>query len=107
MRRLLIAGTAAVCAAAVLAFGGTGHRTATRGVVLDARVLGLLGLEFQERARATGDPTWYAKSAVLARDRFARRRFDGVLLRPLPAVSAAVIFAVGIAMTVRALPRVG
>jgi ABC-type nickel/cobalt efflux system permease component RcnA len=46
-------------------------------------------------------------AAVLARDRFARRRFDGVLLRALPAVSAAVIIAVGIAMTVRALPRVG
>jgi nickel/cobalt transporter (NicO) family protein len=42
-------------------------------------------------------------AAVLARDRFARRRFDGVVLRALPAVSAAVIVAAGIAMTVRAV----
>jgi tetratricopeptide (TPR) repeat protein len=58
MRRLFIAGTAAACVAAVLAFGGTGERAPA----LDARALGTIGLEFQDRARATGDPSWYAKS---------------------------------------------
>jgi tetratricopeptide (TPR) repeat protein len=58
MRRLLIAGTVAACAAAVLAFGGTGERAPA----LDARALGRLGLEYQDRARETGDPSWYAKS---------------------------------------------
>jgi ABC-type nickel/cobalt efflux system permease component RcnA len=42
-------------------------------------------------------------AAVLARDRFARQRFDGVVVRALPAVSAAVIVAAGVAMTVRAV----
>jgi nickel/cobalt exporter len=44
--------------------------------------------------------------AVLARTAFARRSFEGPLLRALPAVSAAVIVAAGVAMTVRALPKV-
>jgi nickel/cobalt transporter (NicO) family protein len=44
--------------------------------------------------------------AVLARRTFARRGFDGLLLRALPAVSAAVILAAGLAMTVHALPKV-
>jgi nickel/cobalt exporter len=44
--------------------------------------------------------------AVLARSAFGRRSFDGVLLRALPAVSAAVIVVAGLAMTVRALPQV-
>jgi ABC-type nickel/cobalt efflux system permease component RcnA len=44
--------------------------------------------------------------AVLARSAFARRSFDGVLVRALPAVSAAVIVFAGLAMTVRALPKV-
>jgi nickel/cobalt transporter (NicO) family protein len=44
--------------------------------------------------------------AVLARSAFARRSFDGLLVRALPAVSAAVIVAAGLAMTVRALPTV-
>jgi ABC-type nickel/cobalt efflux system permease component RcnA len=42
--------------------------------------------------------------AVLARGVFARRTFDGLLLRALPAVSALVIVAAGVAMTARALP---
>jgi len=44
--------------------------------------------------------------AVLARSAFARRSFDGVLVRALPALSAAVIVVAGLAMTVRALPKV-
>jgi ABC-type nickel/cobalt efflux system permease component RcnA len=44
--------------------------------------------------------------AVLARGAFARRSFDGIALRALPAVSAAVIVAAGVAMTIRALPKV-
>jgi nickel/cobalt transporter (NicO) family protein len=44
--------------------------------------------------------------AVLARNTFARRRFDGLLLRALPAVSALVILGAGLAMTVRAIPKV-
>jgi nickel/cobalt exporter len=44
--------------------------------------------------------------AVLAKNTFARRRFDGLLVRALPAVSAVVILAAGLAMTVRALPNV-
>ena len=44
--------------------------------------------------------------AVLARTAFARRSFDGLLIRALPAVSAAVIVVAGLAMTVRALPKV-
>ena len=45
-------------------------------------------------------------AAVLAKRAFARRSFDGLLLRALPALSAAVILAAGVAMTVRALPGV-
>jgi ABC-type nickel/cobalt efflux system permease component RcnA len=44
--------------------------------------------------------------AVLARRVFARARFDGPLVRVLPALSAAVIVAAGVAITARALPRV-
>jgi len=44
--------------------------------------------------------------AVLARGVFARRSFDGLLLRLLPAVSACVIVAAGVAMTVHAIPKV-
>jgi nickel/cobalt transporter (NicO) family protein len=44
--------------------------------------------------------------AVLAKRAFARRAFDGLLVRALPAVSALVILVAGVAMTVRALPRV-
>lgn len=44
--------------------------------------------------------------AVLAKRRFAGRSFDGLLVRALPAVSAAVILAAGVAMTVRAIPKV-
>jgi ABC-type nickel/cobalt efflux system permease component RcnA len=44
--------------------------------------------------------------AVLARSAFARRSFNGLALRVLPAVSAAVIVVAGIAMTVHALPKV-
>jgi nickel/cobalt exporter len=44
--------------------------------------------------------------AVLAKSTFAHRRFDGLLIRTLPAVSALVILAAGLAMTVRALPNV-
>jgi nickel/cobalt transporter (NicO) family protein len=45
-------------------------------------------------------------AAVLAKHAFARRSFDGFLVRALPAVSAAVILAAGVAMTVRAVPKV-
>jgi ABC-type nickel/cobalt efflux system permease component RcnA len=44
--------------------------------------------------------------AVLARRRFARLSLDGRLVRALPAVSAALILAVGIVLTARALPGV-
>jgi len=44
--------------------------------------------------------------AVLAKRRFAGRSFDGLVIRVLPAVSAAVILAAGVAMTVRAIPKV-
>jgi ABC-type nickel/cobalt efflux system permease component RcnA len=44
--------------------------------------------------------------AVLARRVFARARFDGPLVRALPAVSAAVIVVAGVAITARARPRV-
>jgi ABC-type nickel/cobalt efflux system permease component RcnA len=44
--------------------------------------------------------------AVLARSVFARRSFDGLALRVLPAVSACVIVVAGVAMTVHALPKV-
>jgi nickel/cobalt exporter len=45
-------------------------------------------------------------AAILAKRAFASRSFDGLLLRALPAVSALVIVAAGVAMTVRALPKV-
>jgi nickel/cobalt exporter len=45
-------------------------------------------------------------AAVLAKRRFAGRSFDGLLVRALPAVSAAVIVTAGVAMTVRAIPKV-
>jgi ABC-type nickel/cobalt efflux system permease component RcnA len=44
--------------------------------------------------------------AVLARRTFRRLSFEGPLVRLLPAASALVILAAGLAMTVRALPRV-
>jgi nickel/cobalt exporter len=44
--------------------------------------------------------------AVLAKRRFARASFDGLLIRALPAVSALVILVAGVAMTARALPKV-
>lgn len=44
--------------------------------------------------------------AVLAKKAFARRSFDGLLIRALPAVSAAVILAAGTAMTVHAIGKV-
>jgi nickel/cobalt transporter (NicO) family protein len=44
--------------------------------------------------------------AVAAKRVFARARFDGVVLRALPAVSAAVILLAGVLMTLHALPKV-
>jgi nickel/cobalt exporter len=44
--------------------------------------------------------------AVVAKSAFARRSFDGLLIRALPAASAVVILAAGLAMTVHAVPRV-
>jgi len=44
--------------------------------------------------------------AVLAKRAFARRSFDGLLVRALPALSAAVILVAGIAMTAHAIPKV-
>jgi nickel/cobalt exporter len=44
--------------------------------------------------------------AVLARRAFSRLRFDGPLVRTLPAVSAFLIVAVGIGITAKALPEV-
>ena len=44
--------------------------------------------------------------AVLAKQAFARRSFDGVVIRALPAVSAAVIVVAGLLMTVHAIPKV-
>ena len=44
--------------------------------------------------------------AVAAKRVFARARFDGLLIRSLPAVSAAVILLAGVVMTVHALPKV-
>jgi nickel/cobalt exporter len=44
--------------------------------------------------------------AVLARRTFGRLSLDGPLVRSLPAVSAALILAVGLVITVRALPGV-
>jgi ABC-type nickel/cobalt efflux system permease component RcnA len=45
--------------------------------------------------------------AVFARRTFRRLSFEGPLLRLLPAASALVILAAGLAMTVRAVPKVG
>jgi nickel/cobalt exporter len=45
--------------------------------------------------------------AVFAKQVFKRASFQGRLLRLLPAASALVILAAGLAMTVRALPKVG
>jgi ABC-type nickel/cobalt efflux system permease component RcnA len=44
--------------------------------------------------------------AVLARNTFRRVGFDGPVVRLLPAASALVILAAGLAMTVRAVPKV-
>jgi hypothetical protein len=44
--------------------------------------------------------------AVLARRTFRRLSFEGPLVRLLPAASALVILAAGLAMTVRAVPKV-
>jgi ABC-type nickel/cobalt efflux system permease component RcnA len=44
--------------------------------------------------------------AVLARRAFSRARFDGPVIRALPAISAAVIVVVGLAIAVRAVPGV-
>jgi len=45
--------------------------------------------------------------AVLANSAFRRASFDGRLMRLLPVASAFVILVAGLAMTVRALPKVG
>jgi nickel/cobalt exporter len=44
--------------------------------------------------------------AVFAKQIFSRASFEGRLVRLLPAVSALVILAAGLAMTLRALPKV-
>ena len=44
--------------------------------------------------------------AVLARSFFRRVSFDSPIVRLLPAVSALVILAAGLAMTLRAVPKV-
>jgi ABC-type nickel/cobalt efflux system permease component RcnA len=44
--------------------------------------------------------------AVLVKQSFAQRNFDGLLIRALPAVSALVILTAGVVMTVKALPKV-
>ena len=95
MKRILIAGTAAAIAAAVLALGGFGRssgatspqqptaapealqsgfaagdtealvsrlQTALRAAPHNVRGLDELGLAYQQRARETGDPSWYTKS---------------------------------------------
>ena len=43
--------------------------------------------------------------AVTAKRAFSRLSFDGPVIRALPAVSALVVFGLGLAMTVRALPQ--
>ena len=45
-------------------------------------------------------------AAVLARRAFSRANFDGPVVRALPAVSAVVILAVGLVITVRAIPGI-
>jgi ABC-type nickel/cobalt efflux system permease component RcnA len=42
--------------------------------------------------------------AVTAKRFFARKSFDGRLIRALPAISAVVVLVLGLAMTFRALP---
>lgn len=71
------------------------HRVAF-GLVL------ILAFSFGLAAAVTG----VGLVAVLAKRVFARASFDGRLLRALPAVSALVILGAGLAMTVRALPKV-
>jgi ABC-type nickel/cobalt efflux system permease component RcnA len=44
--------------------------------------------------------------AVLAKKAFARRSFDGMLIRALPAMSALVIVVAGVLMTAHAIPKV-
>jgi ABC-type nickel/cobalt efflux system permease component RcnA len=44
--------------------------------------------------------------AIGARSRFRRMSFDGRTIRALPAVSALLVFGLGVAMTVRAVPGV-
>jgi len=44
--------------------------------------------------------------AVLARSAFGRLSLDGPLVRTLPSVSAMLILAVGLVITVKALPGV-
>jgi ABC-type nickel/cobalt efflux system permease component RcnA len=44
--------------------------------------------------------------AVLARRAFSRARFDGPVIRALPALSAAAIVVVGLVITVKAIPAV-
>ena len=44
--------------------------------------------------------------AITAKSWFSRASFEGGLVRALPAVSAAVILVVGLAMTLRAVPGV-
>ena len=44
--------------------------------------------------------------AVLAKRAFSRVSFEGRLVSALPAISALVILAAGVAMTARALPKV-
>jgi ABC-type nickel/cobalt efflux system permease component RcnA len=45
-------------------------------------------------------------AAVLARRAFSRVRLDGPVIRALPAISAAVIVVVGLAITAKAVPGV-
>jgi ABC-type nickel/cobalt efflux system permease component RcnA len=45
-------------------------------------------------------------AAVVARSAFRRATFEGRLVRLLPAASALVILAAGLAMTLRAVPKV-
>ena len=50
--------------------------------------------------------TGIGMAAVLAKKAFAKRSFDGLLIRALPAVSAAVILVAGAVMTVHAVGKV-
>ncbi len=50
--------------------------------------------------------TGIALLAVLGQEAFGRLRLEGRVVRALPAVSAAVILVLGLAMTMRALPGV-